>query len=101
MRRLVTTLTFLLATSMVHAQEPARPAPAPAPRASAVSAGDAEALRGDLQRMKSLVQQMQTNLAYVTSIQGPLKHQFELEIEMWQLEIVRMERHLNSSVEKK
>ena len=51
--------------------------------------------------MRSLVQQMQTNLAYVTSIQGPLKHQFELEIEMWQLEIARMERHLNSSAEKK
>ena len=38
--------------------------------------------------------QMQTNLAFVTSTQGPLKHQFELEIEMWQLEIARMERQL-------
>ena len=47
--------------------------------------------------MKSLVQQMQTNLAFVTSIQGPLKHQFELEIEIWQLEIERLERRLGES----
>src|SRR3954468_18085790 len=60
----------------------------------AVSAEDAQALRADLQRMKALVQQMQTNLAFVTNTQGPLKHQFELEIEMWQLEIATMERRL-------
>ena len=53
--------------------------------------------RADIERMKSLVQQMQTNLAYVTTIQGPLKHQFELEIEMWQLEITRLERQVGSS----
>jgi|SRR4051812_41809993 hypothetical protein len=52
------------------------------------------ATREDLNKMKALVQQMQTNLAFVTSTQGPLKHQFELEIEMWQLEIARLERRL-------
>ena len=57
--------------------------------------GQDQALRDDLAKMKSLVQQMQTNLAFVTSTQGPLKHQFELEIEMWQLEIARMERRLS------
>ena len=63
--------------------------------------GQDQALRDDLAKMKSLVQQMQTNLAFVTSTQGPLKHQFELEIEMWQLEIARMERRLSNSAEKK
>jgi hypothetical protein len=98
MRRFITALAFLFTTLLIHAQQPAKPAQE---QRAAVSAEDAQAVRDDLQRMKSLVQQMQTNLAYVTSIQGPLKHQFELEIEMWQLEIARMERQLNSSAEKK
>src|SRR5712675_2420244 len=70
-----------------------QPHPANAP----LSGEDLEATRLDLQRMKSLVQQMQTNLAFVTTIQGPLKHQFELEIEIWQLEIERLERRLGES----
>ena len=65
----------------------------PHPTSASLTAEDSQT-RQDLQRMKALVQQMQTNLAFVTSIQGPLKHQFELEIEMWQLEIARMERRL-------
>jgi hypothetical protein len=73
----------------------------PHPASTPLSTEDLEATRLDLQRMKSLVQQMQTNLAFVTTIQGPLKHQFELEIETWQLEITRMERHLDGSAEKK
>jgi len=47
--------------------------------------------------MRAVVQQMQTNLAFVTTIQGPLKHQFELEIEMWQLQIASMERRLGAA----
>jgi len=73
--------------------------PHQASAAKAPSFEDLQALREDLQKMKALVQQMQTNLAFVTSTQGPLKHQFELEIEMWQLEIARMERKLGQSSE--
>src|SRR4051812_34900049 len=65
----------------------------PHPTSATLTAEDPQT-RQDLQRMKSLVQQMQTNLAFVTSTQGPLKHQFELEIEMWQMEIGRLERRL-------
>jgi len=89
-------LALLLTVSLIDAQEPTKPA---APPHAAVSSADIQAMRQDLQRMKALVQQMQTNLAFVTSIQGPLKHQFELEIEMWQLEIARMERRLGTSQE--
>src|SRR5437868_2890822 len=69
----------------------------PHPASASVSTEEVETTRQDLQRMKSLIQQMQTNLAFVTTIQGPLKHQFELEIEMWQLEISRLERQVGSS----
>ena len=105
MRKIVVIALLWIAASLVNAQQPSKPThQAPTQQAPAanpgVSAEDAQTVRDDLQRMKSLVQQMQTNLAYVTSIQGPLKHQFELEIEMWQLEIARMERHLDNSAEK-
>jgi hypothetical protein len=91
MRILAVILALLLTAPLVRPQESAKPV---ATRHAAVSAEDAQALRADLQRMKALVQQMQTNLAFVTNTQGPLKHQFELEIEMWQLEIASMERRL-------
>jgi hypothetical protein len=45
--------------------------------------------------MKALVQQMQTNLAFVDTSQSPLKHQFQLEIDMWQTVIVEMDRRLD------
>jgi len=49
--------------------------------------------------MRSLIYQMQRNLASVSTAQDPLKHQFELEIEMWQLQIASMERRLGTSEE--
>jgi len=54
----------------------------------------AQALRNDLARMKSLVQQMEQNLAFVDTTQSPLKHQFQLEIDMWRTTIDQMERRL-------
>ena len=99
-RKIVVVSILFCSLTFARAQEkPLKSQPHPA--STPLSTEDLEATRLDLQRMKSLVQQMQTNLAFVTTIQGPLKHQFELEIEMWQLEITRMERHLDGSAEKK
>ena len=53
-----------------------------------------QALRQDITRMKVLVQQMQSNLAFVDNTQSPLKHEFELEIQMWQTVIAQMDRRL-------
>ena len=87
--------------SLAYAQTQDKPVKTESrPATTSLSAEELEVTRQDLQRMRSLVQQMQTNLAYVTTIQGPLKHQFELEIEMWQLQIARMERQLNGSAER-
>jgi len=58
---------------------------------------DVQALREDITRMKALVQQMQTNLAFVDTTQSPLKHQFQLEIEMWQTVITEMDRRLDQA----
>jgi hypothetical protein len=40
---------------------------------------DMEQMRADLERLKVLLNQMRTNLAFVQTTQTPLKHQFELE----------------------
>jgi hypothetical protein len=58
---------------------------------------DAQELRTDVERMRAIVQQMETNLAFVDTTQSPLKHQFELEIRMWKVVIARMERRANGS----
>ncbi|HXZ29463.1 MAG TPA: hypothetical protein VEG08_15820 [Terriglobales bacterium] len=46
----------------------------------------------DLKRMRSLLEQMQTNLVYLPSGYSAMKHQFELEIDMWRMLLERMER---------
>jgi TolA-binding protein len=55
-------------------------------------ANDAQALRDDIKRMRALVGQMETNLAFVDTTQSPLKHQFQLDIDMWNIVINQMER---------
>ena len=60
-----------------------------------LSADQVQGLKDDLARMKSLVQQMETNLTFVETSQSPLKHQFQLEIDMWRMMIRQMERKLN------
>lgn len=62
--------------------------------AAPLSAEDKQQLKSDLDHMKVLVQQMQKNLAFVTNGETPLKHEFELEIEMWQIMIRQMETRL-------
>lgn len=69
----------------------------PAAQAAApLNQADANALREDLRRMHTLVQQMESNLAFVDTTQSPLKHQFQLEIDMWKAVIGQMERRLGA-----
>ncbi|MGC2696591.1 MAG: hypothetical protein WA738_12460 [Candidatus Angelobacter sp.] len=53
---------------------------------------DARSIQEDLRRMRALVQQMETNLAFIDTTQSPLKHQFQLDIDMWKILIAQMER---------
>lgn len=70
---------------------------APATSAPAASQENIQELRKDVGRMRALVQQMETNLAFVDTTQSPLKHQFQLEIDMWKTLIDHMERRLETS----
>ena len=70
--------------------------------AQAVSAAPAArpdevaALRDDIRKMRNLVQQMETNLSFVSDTQSPLKHQFDLEIQMWKMMLGQMERRVDA-----
>jgi len=55
---------------------------------------DMEQMRADLERLKVLLNQMRANLAFVQTTQTPLKHQFELETDAWQVIVEQMERRL-------
>jgi hypothetical protein len=89
-------VSCLLLMHSAHGQS-AAPALAP-PTASGVpstrDSDDIEEMRGDIQRLKTLLNQMRANLAFVQSSQTPLKHQFELEADAWQVVVERMERRL-------
>jgi hypothetical protein len=65
-----------------------------------VTTEQAQGLREDLTHMKALVQQMETNLSFVDTTQSPLKHQFQLEIDMWRTMIRQMERRLGQGTAK-
>lgn len=60
---------------------------------NAPSAAQGTALKTDLERMQVLLEQMQRNVAFVSPGDTPLKHQFQLEIEMWQLLIRDMQKN--------
>ena len=53
-------------------------------------------MAADLERMRVLLNQLQTNLAFVQTTTTPLKHQFELEIDMWQTLLNQMQRRLDN-----
>jgi hypothetical protein len=58
---------------------------------------DAQAQRDDIRKMRALLAQMQSNLAFVDTTQSPLKHQFQLDIDMWNILITQMERRSYSN----
>ena len=77
-----------------HAAQQQKPTPAAAQPASSIDRQEADAMRKDLQQMRVLLNQMQTNLAFVQTSDTPLKHEFDLNNQMWQLLLSDMERRL-------
>ncbi len=100
MRILVPALVLgLLLAAAAQSTKPKEQPPSTRPAAQSVAApaadqAELDALKADLLRMNSLLNQMRTNLGYVSTTTQPLRHQFELEIDMWQLQIGQMERRL-------
>ena len=63
---------------------------------SGLTDSDLQAMRSDVQRMRVILNQMRTNLAFVDNTQSPLKHQFELETDMWQVMLDQMDRRITA-----
>src|SRR5579864_9456098 len=61
------------------------------------SVTNAKRLKTDLERMRALLGQMQRNVAFVSPGDTPLKHQLQLEIEMWQILVTDMEKKSNET----
>ena len=64
------------------------------PAQTTKSDSELQAMKSDVQRMRVILNQMRTNLAFVSSTQSPLKHQFELETDMWQVALDQMDRRI-------
>lgn len=62
-----------------------------------MSSADARATQDDIRKMRSLVQQMEINLVSVDTSQSPLKHQFQLDIDMWKTLLNQMERRAQAN----
>jgi hypothetical protein len=93
-------LCVLLAATSLFAKPKTASQAAAAPQhspAQTMSAEQTQELQDDLKQMRVLVQQMQTNLSFVDTTQSPLKHQFQLEIDMWNTLIRHMEKRLGKS----
>jgi hypothetical protein len=88
-------LILFCTTNLGYAAQPRQANPVNArqaeTRSDQTSAGRTD-LRTDLDKMQVLLGQMQRNVAFVSTGDTPLKHQFELEIEMWQLLLRDMEK---------
>ena len=55
---------------------------------------EVQAMKSDVQRMRVMLNQLRTNLAFVDTTQSRLKHQFELEADMWQMTLDQMDRRI-------
>ena len=86
------TLPMAAQSSRPETQAPARTENSP----SAVFGGE-QNMRDDIQRMRAILNQMKTNLAFVGSTTTPLAHQFQLDIDMWQALLDQMEQREGKS----
>jgi hypothetical protein len=84
-------VTCILAIPLITLAQAPKEKRAPPPP---VDQQEIQSLNNDISRMRTLVQQMEMNLAFVQTSQTPLKHQFELEIEMWRVMLGDMERRV-------
>ena len=98
----IAVIVVLFALNLFSQQKPTnsgphQPQPAstgPMTTAARPDSEDIEQLRGDVQRLRVLLNQMRNNLAFVQTSQTPLKHQFELEADAWQVIVDQMDRRL-------
>lgn len=88
-------MVFFCTASFCSGARPAQENPVSS-KAEVSGSRDNKDLKTDLERMRALLGLMQKNVAFVSSGDTPLKHQFQLEIEMWQLLIRDMEEKIGA-----
>src|SRR5689334_10979132 len=96
--RLACVFAISLSTTIALAQSSQQPNPKTTPpvqRSAAIK--QPVDLKTDLEKMRVLIEQMQRNVAFVSAGDTPMKHQFQLEIEMWQLLLRDMDRKIDES----
>jgi hypothetical protein len=86
---------FAMPTGVAQAKPKEQTRAEAAPAAS--DAAELQATKADIARMRVVLNQMRTNLAFVTTTANPLKHQFELEIDMWQALLDQMQRRVDAA----
>lgn len=98
--RLFILIVVLFCTTVISvaADKPPQDANPPATTHEQSSRVDSKAVKTDLERMRALLGQMQRNVAFVTPGDTPLKHQLQLEIDMWQLLLNDMEKRSNAQL---
>jgi len=98
-------LAAVLTVGLAAQSIPVAPAQSPAksksrtsvevpPEAHPANTDQLRAMHADAKRMRVILNQMRTNLAFVQNTQTPLKHQFELEIDMWQTLLDQVDRRI-------
>ena len=94
-RALALVAIFIMSGSFAIAQSASQNSPQTTKQAQVnADQEDIPAMKADLAKMRVLVTQMQNNLGLTTNTTTPLYHQFELEINMWQILIAQMERRI-------
>lgn len=96
--RLACVCAILLSTTIALAQSNEEPSPKTTSNVqrNAVIQQPVD-LKSDLEKMRVLIDLMQRNVAFVSAGDTPMKHQFQLEIEMWQLLLRDMDRKIDES----
>lgn len=95
-------LAAVLTVGLAAQSIPVAPAQSPAKSKSRTSVevppeahpDQLQAMQADAKKMRVILNQMRTNLAFVQNTQTPLKHQFELEVDMWQTLLDQMDRRI-------
>ena len=92
----LSSVTVLAQTQSPAPTGAAQPSPGTRSATQAARPDEISALRDDIRKMRLLVQQMENNTTFVSDTQSPLKHQFDLNIQMWKLVIGQMERRVDA-----
>jgi len=84
--------TCILLLATVVAMATAKPQQTESPQ----SPPDANlaAMQADARKMHAILDQMRENISFVGSTTTPVNHMFQLEIDMWQLQLDQIDRRL-------